>query len=69
MLDSTNYIRIRIGIGDRTAGELSDYVLAEPEPAQLKAITGRFPDVADALSMILNDNLNEAQSLFNGAGQ
>ncbi|MCL2539435.1 MAG: aminoacyl-tRNA hydrolase [Oscillospiraceae bacterium] len=68
MLESSEYIRIRIGIGRCAGQELSDYVLSMPASADREAITGRFPDVADALDMVINGNISEAQSHFNGAG-
>jgi len=68
MLDSSGYIRIRIGIGKCGGGELSEYVLSAPASADRDAIFGRFDDVADALEMIANGNLADAQSRFNGAG-
>lgn len=67
MLESKDYIRVRIGVGDRASGELSSHVLSSPDAADNKAITERFPDIAQAVELILTNRLTEAQSLYNGS--
>lgn len=65
MIESQNYIRIRIGIGDRKSGDLPDYVLAMPSSADKKAIESRFFDIDEAVKLIVADKLSDAQSRFN----
>ncbi len=68
MLESQDYIRIRIGVGDRKSGELADHVLAMPSSEDKAAITARFPDVLAAVGLIVTNHFSEAQSRYNGAG-
>ena len=65
MLNSREYIRIRIGIGDGK-GNLADYVLSAPSDAEQEVITARFSDVAKAVEMITRGDISGAQSRFNG---
>lgn len=65
MIESQNYIRIRIGIGDRRSGDLPDYVLSMPSSDDKKAIESRFSDIEEAVKLIVAGSLAEAQSRFN----
>lgn len=66
MLQSSSYIRIRVGIGHCDSQELADYVLSMPSSADRELISRRFPDIAEALEMIVKGDLSGAQSRFNG---
>lgn len=68
MLGTTNYMRIRIGMGHPSDDNLPDYVLSNPTSSERKLIENRFSDIAKAVEMILNGDLQGAQSKYNGAG-
>ena len=65
MLESQNFMRIRIGIGHPTEGEMPGYVLSIPTVSEKKLIHDRFFDIAKAITMILEGDLQGAQSQFN----
>lgn len=68
MLDTPEFPRVKIGVGDRPRPEidLADWVLAMPSSADKKKIDARTSDVCAALELIIKDQLGEAQSRFNG---
>jgi len=68
MLGSSEYIRIRIGVGSPSHTELSDHVLSVPTSSERELITKRFPDVVKAVELIIKGEIALAQSRYNGAG-
>ena len=69
MLSSSDFMRIRIGIGHPKEGDMPDYVLSNPTSIERKMIEDRFSDIAKAVKMILEGDLLGAQSRYNGVGQ
>ncbi len=66
-IGSDAFYRIRIGAGKLPSQEesLPDWVLSPPSAAEMKTITGRYDDVCDAVELIVNGKLSDAQSRFN----
>ena len=66
-IGSDAFCRIRIGAGKLPSQEesLPDWVLSPPSAAEMKTITGRYDDVCDAVELIVNGKLSDAQSRFN----
>ncbi|MDO4567098.1 MAG: aminoacyl-tRNA hydrolase [Oscillospiraceae bacterium] len=66
-LGSEDFIRIKIGIGDRPdrESELADWVLSLPTSAERKLIEGRFEDICAALELIIGGDTTLAQSRYN----
>ncbi len=64
-VNSGEFPRIRIGVGDRRNGELKDHVLGKPGKAEQAALEKAFADAADAARMILENKLPEAQAKYN----
>ncbi|MCL1830124.1 MAG: aminoacyl-tRNA hydrolase [Oscillospiraceae bacterium] len=65
MLETNQYMRIRFGIGQPTSGPLPDYVLSMPTVGERSLIQGRFDDLTDAVRLIIQGDLQGAQSRFN----
>lgn len=68
MLGSSDFMRIRIGIGNPVDMDLPDYVLSNPTFSERQKITERFGDVTKAVEMILQGDMEGAQSRYNRAG-
>ena len=66
MLETTQFMRLRIGVGHPVQGELKDYVLSIPTANERILIQNRFDDICRAVKMIIEGDLNGAQSLYNG---
>ena len=68
MLESSQFMRIRIGVGSPLENDIKDYVLSIPTASDRNLIHSRFSDISKAIELILTDNLQAAQSRFNGVG-
>lgn len=67
-LDSENFPRVKIGVGERASREqdLADWVLSMPSSADRKRIESRSGDICAAIELIVGGNLTLAQSRYNG---
>jgi len=68
MLGTNSFVRIRIGVGQPKEGDLADYVLSIPTSREAEMIKNRMDDLTKAVEMILEGNLEGAQSRYNGIG-
>lgn len=68
-LQSENYMRIKIGVGQKPIAEmdLADWVLSAPSSSDMKKIESRFDDVYRAVSLIVNGKLEAAMNECNGS--
>ena len=66
-LGSQEFPRVRIGVGERPHPDydLADWVLGRFSAEDRKALEGRFADVEDAVRLIMDGRLNEAQNRHN----
>ncbi len=62
---SDSFIRVRIGVGDHREGELADYVLGRPGKAERETLAGAYARAADAVTLILQGRLSDAQGKYN----
>ena len=60
--------RVKIGVGERPRPEydLADWVLSRFTAQEWAAVTARFDDVCNAVSMIMKGKLSAAQDKYNG---
>jgi len=58
--------RLRIGIGDRDGGALTDHVLGTFQPGELPAIEQAIDAAADAALTFLERGLEAAMNEYNG---
>lgn len=67
MLQSADFPRVRIGVGDRPNPryELADWVTGMPSSSDKKKIDARTDDVCDALELLVRGDLPLAQSRYN----
>lgn len=70
---SEDFARVRIGVGNRKSGDLADYVLSKPGKAEQTQLEAAFDNAADAVCLMLDGKLAEAQAKYNkrhvGEGQ
>ena len=66
-LGSQEFPRVRIGVGERPHPDydLADWVLGRFSAEDRKALEGRFADIEDAVRLIMDGRLNEAQNRHN----
>ena len=66
-LGSQEFPRVRIGVGEKPHPDydLADWVLGRLSAEDRKALEGRFADVEDAVRLIMDGRLNEAQNRHN----
>lgn len=64
-LGSENIPRIRIGVSDARKGDLKDYVLGKPGAEEQAKLSAAFDDAADAVRLILNGRISDAQTKYN----
>lgn len=57
--------RIRIGVGDRSGGDLKDHVLGKPGKAEQALLEEAFESAADAAVLLLDGRLADAQAKYN----
>ena len=67
-LNSEDFIRIKVGIGDRPSrdSDLADWVLAAPSSADRELIDPKIKAAADAVELIVKGDFTLAQSRLNG---
>jgi len=65
-LGSSEYPRVRIGIGASEAGAQIDHVLSGFEPEEQEIVRGSVQNAADAVEIILSLELTRAMEMFNG---
>lgn len=65
-LGSEAFPRVKIGVGQkpRPDYDLASWVLGRLPEADLSLITARFPDIADALLLLLNGRVEEAMNKY-----
>lgn len=68
MLDSENFPRIRLGIGEKPSPEydLAAWVTGKFSEVDKKALTSRFDAVYHAIELILTGDFEKAMCLYNG---
>lgn len=64
-LGTNAYARLRIGVGDRTEGDLASYVLAPFTPSEEKLIPEILERAADVADVWLTDGLTSAMNRAN----
>ena len=64
-LGSENFPRVRIGVGNESKGDLKNYVLGKPGKEEQIELATVFHDAADAVRLILEGKLAEAQAQYN----
>ena len=66
-LGSQEFPRVRIGVGEKPHPDydMADWVLGRFSAEDRKALEGRFADVEDAVRLIMDGRLNEAQNRHN----
>ena len=65
-LPGDNFPRIKIGVGKKPTPEydLADWVLGKMPESDLKAIKGRFDDIASATELIIKGEIDNAMGRF-----
>jgi PTH1 family peptidyl-tRNA hydrolase len=65
-LGSEDFPRIKIGIGKKPSPDydLADWVLGKFPESDLKALSDRYSDIADALELIIKGNTDEAMNKY-----
>ena len=65
-LGSEDFPRIKIGVGQKPHPDydLADWVLGTPGAEDRAAIAARFPDIADAVSLMLDGKTEEAMNRY-----
>ena len=65
-IGTDDFIRIRIGVGEKPEGwDLANYVLGKIPENEYKAISDRFSAIFNAVSYIMNYDINRAMTAFN----
>ena len=66
-IGTEEFARIRIGIGAKPDPQydLAAWVLGKLPPEDRKAMTDRYPDIAEACTLLMDGNLQYAQNKFN----
>jgi PTH1 family peptidyl-tRNA hydrolase len=62
---SENFPRVRIGVGDRSGGELKDFVLGKPSKAEQAVLKETYESAADACVSIIEGKISDAQAKYN----
>ena len=65
-LGSSEYARIRVGIGRPPHGDVVNYVLANFAKGEMDALLEVLDGALDALEMLLKEGMPKAMSIFNG---
>ncbi len=65
-LGSEDFPRIKIGIGKKPSPDydLANWVLGKFPEGDLKALSDRYADIADALELIIKGNMDEAMNKY-----
>ena len=64
-LGSESFPRVRIGVGNHNGEDLKKHVLSKPGKDEQKELLAAFCDAADAVSLILEGNISQAQAKYN----
>jgi PTH1 family peptidyl-tRNA hydrolase len=64
-LGSTDFARLRIGIGRPVHGDVTNYVLGNFPKDEMDDLLGVLDGAVDALEMVLKDGMPKAMSIFN----
>ena len=64
-VNSENFPRVRIGVGNDSEGDLKQYVLGKPSRDEQTELATAFHDAADAVRLMLEGKLAEAQAQYN----
>ena len=64
-VNGENFPRVRIGVGNDGEGDLKRYVLGKPGKGEQLELATAFQDAADAVRLILEGKLSEAQAQYN----
>ncbi|MEN6339224.1 MAG: aminoacyl-tRNA hydrolase, partial [Clostridiaceae bacterium] len=64
-VNSENFPRVRIGVGSNSDGDLKNYVLGKPGKDEQLELATAFHDATDAVRLILEGKLPEAQAQYN----
>ncbi len=64
MLGTQHYARLRIGIGDRSEGELSDYVLSRFSEEERKLLSSLIERAAKAVEIWMNEGSEAARRVL-----
>lgn len=62
---SEEFPRVRIGVGDRSGGDLKDFVLGRPGKGEQAVLKETFESAADACISIIEGNISGAQAKYN----
>jgi len=67
MLESENFTRIKIGVGDRIHPQiqLADWVTGALSASEMKGFTENLPNIYEAVLMIVNGETENAMAKFN----
>ncbi|MCR5475653.1 MAG: aminoacyl-tRNA hydrolase [Lachnospiraceae bacterium] len=65
-LSTDEFMRVRIGVGDKAAGQdLADHVLAPFSDKEQVIMDIAFSDAADCVKMIITDGVDAAMNIYN----
>lgn len=65
-LSSDNFMRVRIGVGDKEVGELADYVLSRFTKEEIPLLEKAIVNAASAIEEIIKNGAESAMNLYNG---
>lgn len=65
-LGSEDFVRVKIGVGEKPSPEypLVDWVLGKFSEADMAALSARFDDICDAVSLILSGDIDTAMNRY-----
>ena len=65
-LSSDNFMRVRIGVGDKEGCELADYVLSRFTKEEIPLLEKAIVNAASAIEEIIKNGAESAMNLYNG---
>ncbi|CAN5811175.1 aminoacyl-tRNA hydrolase [soil metagenome] len=69
-LETTEYPRLRIGVGSAPAGaDLAEWVLSSPPPEERRRILDLYPELQEALDLWVKGDVEMAMNRANSAGR
>lgn len=68
-LESDEFLRIRVGVGEASGRDLADYVTGRFKPGEMPDIIEGITKAGDAVGMILKDGVQAAMNRLNGGGE
>ena len=63
---SSDFARLRVGVGASSAGELTDHVLGRFERSERSLVRRIVAAAADAVAMVIGEGVESAMNKFNG---